>query len=282
MPVLGILAPRIPELDAFLDKLRELGYVDGRTIRIERRTLAAELVHLGVDVIFAASMPSALAAKNATGTIPVVFEMLGDPLATELVETLARPGSNVTGIAAMEVQLAPRRLQLIKEAVPRAARVAVLRNPSSVGSLSSGLRRTARKLSLRVRYVDARRADDLEGAFIAMVRRGADAMLTLADPLFDAERTRIVALAEKVHLPAIYPFSGMTEIGGLMAYAPNPLAMYRDAAVYVAKILKGAKPGDLPVAQPSKLDLAVNLNAAAALNLTLPQALLARADSVIK
>ena len=297
VPVVGILAPHVPGVpltDAFVAKLAELGHVDGRTIRLERRMIdggreafaaaAAELVKLRVDVLFAASTASTDPATKATKTIPVVFETFSDPVANGLVKSLSHPGGNVTGVAGVEAQLAPKRLALIKEAVPRAVRVAVLRNPQNLNSASVGaeLDRAAKRLSLKLVYVNVQRAGELEAAFIAMVRKHrADVLLLLTDPLFSTERGQIIELAAKVHIPAIYPFSGMAAGGGLMVYGPDQLAMYRDAAVYVDKILKGAKPGSLPVAQPTQFNLAINAGTAAALGLTLPQALLVRAETVI-
>jgi len=298
MPVVGILAPHVPGVpltDAFLAKLAELGHVDARTIRIERRmidggreafaTAAAELVKLGVDVLFAASTASIDAVAKATKTIPVVFETASDPVANGFVKSLSHPGGNVTGVAGIEAELAPKRLALIKEAVPRTTRVAVLRNPQNVNSaaVTAELGRAAKKLAVKLVYVNVQRADQLEPAFIAVVRKHrADVLVMLTDPLFSAARGQIIDLAAKVHIPAIYPFSGMAEGGALMAYGPNQFAMYRDAAVYVDKILKGAKPGDLPVAQPTQFDFVINLKTAAALGLTLPQTLLVRADTVIQ
>ena len=298
LPVVGILAPHVPGVpltEAFVARLAELGHVDGRTIRLERRMIdggreafvaaAAELVKLRVDVLFAASTASADAAIKATKTIPVVFETFSDPVANGLVKSLSHPGGNVTGVAGVEAQLAPKRLALIKEAVPRAVRVAVLRNPQNVNSTSVGaeLERAAKRLSLKLVYVNVQKAGELEGAFIAMVRKHrGDVLLLLTDPLFSSERGQIIELAAKVHIPAIYPFSGMAQGGGLMVYGPDQFAMYRDAALYVDKILKGAKPGSLPVAQPTQFNLAINARTAEALGLTLPQALLVRAETVIQ
>ncbi len=298
VPVLGILAPYRPGsplTGAFIARLAELGHVEGRTIRIERRMIeggseafivpAAELVKLRVDVIFAASTTVLQAAAKATSAIPIVFETLGDPVAAGLVKSLSRPGGNITGTAGIEAVLAPKRLELLKQAVPRASRVAVLRNPANPNSpaASAALERAAKRLSLKLVYGNVRKAAELEAVFIAMTRKQrAEALVMLADPLFSAEREQIVELAEKIRIPAIYPFSGMAEIGGLMVYGPNQPAMYRAAAGYVDKILKGAKPGDLPIAQPSQFDFAINVNTATALGLTLPQTLLVRADTVIQ
>jgi putative ABC transport system substrate-binding protein len=298
MPVLGILSPHVPGVpltQALIARLAELGHVDGRTIRIELRSIegdaaafaqgAAELVKLRVDAIFAASGPAAVAARKATASIPIVFETQGDPVASGLVRNLARPGGNLTGIASLETQLASKRLGLIKEAVPRTTRVAILRNPAnpSASAVRAELDRTAKRLSLKLVYVNVKKPQELEAAFIAMVRKHrVHALVMLTDPLFSTSRGEIVDLASKVRLPAIYPFSGMAEGGGLMVYGPNHLAMYRDAAVYVDKILKGASPGDLPVAQPTQFDLAINIKTATALGLNIPQTVLVRADTVIQ
>jgi putative tryptophan/tyrosine transport system substrate-binding protein len=295
---LGILTsyrPGGPLTDAFIARLAELGHVEGRTLRIERRMVeggsaafmarAAELVKLRVDVIFAASTMVIQAAAKATSTIPIVFETLGDPVAAGLVKSLSHPGGNLTGTASIEAELAPKRLELIKQAVPRAARVAVLRNPANPSSPAVGaaLERAAKRLSLKVVYGNVRKAAELEAVFIAMTRKlRAEALVVLPDSLFSAEREQIVELAEKIRIPAVYPFSGMAQLGGLMVYGPNRAAMYRAAAGYVDKILKGARPGDLPIAQPTQFDLAINVMTATALGLTFPQTLLARADTVIQ
>ena len=298
VPTIGILAPQIPDtplLAAFLGQLNELGYVEGRNVRIERRLVSAatvgrlpefarELVRHNVDVIFAASPPAIEAARRATAAIPIVIETLGDPVAAGFAVSLNRPGHNVTGSAGLDPQLTSKRLELIKETVSGATRAAVMRNPTNPTSPSvvDELERTAKTLRITLRHVEVRQPAELEGAFDAMVRDHVNVLVMISDPLFSAERARIVALAAKAHLPAVYGFSGMAEIGGLMVYGPSHAAMYRDAAAYVVKILEGSKPGDLPIQRPTKFELMINMKTAKSLGLRIPPSLLLRADRIIE
>jgi ABC-type uncharacterized transport system substrate-binding protein len=296
VPRIGYLtltsSPRGPE--AFLQGLRELGYIEGQNIVIEYRNaagraerlsdLAAELVRLNVDVIVAGASQSALAAKQATRTIAVVFHGVGDPVAQALVASLARPGGNITGLASLSPEVGGKRLELLKEAVPTASRVAVVWNPTnSSNSLQvKEIRTAAQTLALRIQLLEVSKPDDIERAFTAVPREGADALLVFADPFLSSQRSRIFDLATKNRLPAMYGQSDPVEAGGLMSYAPSFREFGRRAAYYVDKILKGAKPADLPVEQPTKFELVINLKAAKQIGLTIPPNVLARADRVIK
>ncbi len=245
--------------DAFLQGLRELGYVEGQNIAIEYRwaegraeqlpDLAADLVRLKVDVIVAGSTPAARAAKQATTTIPIVAAAVGDPVGTGLVASLARPGGNLTGLADITVDLSAKRLELIKEVVPTASRVAALWNPTHPTNPLQ-LRETqvaAQALGLTLQPLEVREADELDRAFAAMRRERAGALVVLSDPLTVFHRRRLADLAARDRLPAMYPFREQVEAGGLMAYGPSLPGLFRRAAIYVDKILKGAKPADLPV-----------------------------------
>jgi putative ABC transport system substrate-binding protein len=278
--------------DGFLEGLRQLGYVEGQNVVIERRfsegkaerlpDLAAELVRLKVDVIVAAAI-TADEAKRATSTIPIVMTNHADPLGNRLVTSLARPGGNVTGLSTLSPDLVGKQLQLLKEAVRRLSRVAVLSNPTHPGHPRS-LRETevaARSLKVRLQILEARAPTELAAAFSAVTKESADALLLLGDPMFFGERTRIVELAAKNRLPLMGGQTEYAEAGGLLAYGVDHRDSFRRAATYVDKILKGAKPGDLPVEQPTKFELVI-LKTAKALGLTIPQSLLQRADQVIQ
>ena len=297
-PRIGFLSPLSltadTRLEAFLQGLRELGYVDGQTIAIEFRfaegkserlpALAAELVRLKVDVIVATAQASTEAAKRATGTIPIVFAVVGDPVAAGLVSSLARPGGNITGLASAAPEVVGKQLELLKEVAPRISRVAILKNPNNPGH-SVVLRQAedaARALGMHLQVLEARNPSEIDAAFAAMRSQRAGGVLVVRDALVLAQRTQIAALTAKSRLPAVYGFRENVEAGGLMAYGASVSAMYRRAATYVDKILKGAKPGDLPVEQPTKFELIVNLKTAKALGLTIPPSLLARADEVIQ
>ena len=299
VPRIGYLSPRslaetAPLLESFRQGLRELGSVEGQTIAIEYRfaegrperlpALAAELVRLKVDVIVTAASPAPEAAKQATSTIPIVFTVSADPVAVGLVASLARPGGNITGLANMAPDVVGKQLELLKEVVPKVSRVAVLRNPNNPGQ-SVVLREAegaARTLGLQLHIVPARTPTEIETAFAAMRSQRAGGVLVVRDGLFLAQRTQIATLAAKSRLPAVYSFRDQVEAGGLMAYGANSPQMYRRAATYVDKILKGAKPADLPVEQPTKFEFVINLKTANALGLKIPQSLLGRADEVIQ
>jgi putative ABC transport system substrate-binding protein len=298
---IGLLAgnlasnPHLPE--AFRQGLRDLGYVEGRNVVIEYRSaegklerlpaLAAELVALKVDVIVAGSTPQALAAKQATRTLPIVFASAPDPVENGLVTSLARPGGNVTGLSALAKELVGKRLEQVKQAVPGVSRVAVLWQPGAFGErterdMLKGAEVAARALAVRLQFVEARGPEDFDRAFSDMSRARADALAVSSGAMFIIEGRRLVDLAAKNRLPALYPTRESVDAGGLMSYGPNLADSFRRAAGYVDKILKGAKPGDLPIEEPTKYELVINLKTAKALGLTIPPSLLQRADQVIE
>jgi ABC-type uncharacterized transport system substrate-binding protein len=279
--------------NGFFLGMRELGYVEGHNILVEGRfygdqterlpALAAELVRLKVDVIVAGAAPAPEAAQRATSTIPIVMANHNDPVGSGLAVSLAKPGKNVTGLSTLAPELVGKRLQLLKEAVPGISRVAALWNPT-VTTQAHELREAgvaARSLKVQLQVLEARAPSDFAGAFSAMTKDRAGGVLVLTSSMFYAERTRIAELAAQNRLPAIYGVKEFAEAGGLMTYGINLHESFRRAATYVDKILKGAKPADLPVEQPTKFELVINLKTAKALGLTVPPSLLARADEVI-
>jgi putative ABC transport system substrate-binding protein len=287
-------APDWRERWVFAKALRELGWVEGKNLVIEDRwaegrterlpALAAELVGLKVDVIVAASWPAAVAAKNATTTIPILIVGAGDPVGTGLVQSLAHPGGNVTGLGDLATELSAKRLELLKEAVPKLSRVAVLWNAGDAGM---GLRMRAiqaasRQVGLTVRPLGVHSLEDFDVAFTAMTQERPDALFVIADPLVTGNRKRILDFTAKHRLPAMYEFRAYAADGGLMAYGPSLDEMLRRAAVLADKIFKGTRPADIPVEQPTRLELVINLKTAKALGLTIPQSVLARADEVIQ
>ncbi len=299
VPRIGFLSTRSPTdnphiLEAFRQGLRELGYVEGQNIAIEYRwaegkfqrlpDLAAELVRLKVDVIVTGAPPAPGAAKQATSTIPIVFAVTGDPVAEGLVASVARPGGNITGLASIAPELVGKQLELLKEVVPKVSRVAVLQNPSnhSHPSMLPQAEGAARALGVRLHVLQARTPPEIDAAFAAMRSQRARGVLVLRDSLFNAQRTQIAALAAKSRLPAVYGIREEAEAGGLMAYGASLPHMFRRAATYVDKILKGAKPADLPVEQPTRFELVINLKTARSLGITFPQTILIRADQVIQ
>lgn len=279
---------------AFVRGLREAGWVEGQNTTIERRysdghmgrfsDLAAELVRLNVDVIVTSATPAVRAAKQATTTIPIVAIGMSDPVGQGLVASLARPGGNITGSATLFPELAAKRLALFKEALPRTSRVAVLKNAANPGNLLlwKEVQVAGRALGVTVHAIDVRGPDDVERGLGAMIKDRPQGLLVLDDPIFIPRRAPIVEFAAKHQLPAIYPFSAYTEAGGLMAYSVNLLDLARRAAASVDKILRGAKPSDLPIEQPTTFELVINLKTAKALKLTIPQAVLQRADRIIQ
>ncbi len=296
--LLGSLPPTAPGAsriwEGFFQGLRELGYVEGQNILIEGRfygerterlpALAAELVRIKVDVIVAQGPPAPEAAQRATSTIPIVMTVHQDPVGSGLVASLARPGRNVTGLSVLTTELVGKRLQLLKEAVPGISRVAVLLDPTHP-TAALQLREAdvaARSLKVQLHVLEARAPSDFAAAFSAMTKDRAGGLIVLGTLMFFVQRTRIVELAAQSRLPAIYGAKESAEAGGLMAYGPNLRESYRRAATYVAKILKGAKPGDLPIEQPAKFEFVVNMKTAKALGLTIPPSLLLRADQVIE
>jgi putative ABC transport system substrate-binding protein len=281
-------------LEAFRQGLRDLGYVESQSIMIEYRwadwkyerlpDLAAELVRLPVDVIVTGIVPAILAAKNATSTIPIVMTVVVDPVATGLVASIARPGRNITGSSMMAPELVAKQLELLREVVPQVSRVAILWNPANPGNVPQ-LRQAevaARALGLRIQPLEVRDPTAIDRAFMLMTRERAGAFLVLVDSMLIGQRERIADLAAKSRLPAVYGWGEHAEAGGLMAYSANRFDSYRRAAVYVAKILKGAKPGDLPIEQATQFELIINLKTAKALGLTIPSSLMVRADQVIE
>ena len=282
--------------EAFRQGLRELTYIEGQNIVIEHRApewkyerlpvLAADLVRRKVDVIVATSPAATKAAKQATSTIPIVFTVSGNPVADGFVASLARPGANVTGLATVGPELVEKQVELLKAVAPKVSRVAVLQNPNTHHDTHRGALRqadgSARGLGVQFQFLDARTPSEIEAAFAAMSSQRADGILVLRDGVFRAQRAQITALAAKNRLPAVYGLREEAEAGGLMAYGESVPQVYRRAATYVDKILKGAKPGDLPVEQPTKFELVINLKTAKALGLTVPPSLLLHADQVIE
>jgi putative ABC transport system substrate-binding protein len=285
-----------PPLEGFRQQLRELGWVEGRNIVIEYRfadgraerlpPLAAELVRLKVDLIYANPTPAALAAKKATSTIPIVGTSLTEPVAVGLVSSLARPGGNVTGVSyAFDMNIFGKQLELLKDVAPKARRVAVLADPTSGPTYPRMLEATTtagKSLGLDLQVLEVRQPAEFDGAFAAMARERAEALLVMGHPMFFLNRQRLAELAVKHRLPSMSTQEQWVDAGGLMSYGPNFVDLARRGAVYVDRILRGAKPGDLPVEQPTKFDLAINLKTARALGLKVPQALLQRADQVIE
>ena len=281
-------------LEALRRGLRDLGWVEGRNIAIENRyaegkydrlpELAAELVRLKVDVIVTGSTPGALAAKNATTTIPIVMVTPGDPVASGLISSLAHPGGNLTGVTSLGRELSAKRLALLKEVVPRVTRVAVLTNPDNpeTGPLVKSLEMAARSLGVQLRVLEVRGPTDFEKAFATITTERAGAIMVMTDILFHTHQRRIVELASKSRLPVMHGFREDVDAGGLMFYGATLADMNHRAATYVDKILKGAKPADLPVEQPTKFELIINMKTAKALGIAIPQSILLRADKVIE
>jgi putative ABC transport system substrate-binding protein len=300
IPRVGYLNPFSPSdplrqgrLEALRQGLRELGYVDGQNIAIESRwaegkydrfpALAADLVRSKVNVIIAVGGAATQAAQQATRTIPIVMSLVNDPLGSGLVTSLARPGGNVTGLTIMSPDLVGKQLELLKEVVPKLSPVAVLRNPDNPASAAQ-LREAeaaARVLGVRLQTLDVRNPQEIDSAFAAMTRERADGLLILADGLFGNQRRQIAEHVTKRRLASIGVSAEHPEAGGLMSYGTDLLDLERRAATFVDKILKGAKPADLPVAQPTKFELVINLRTAKAIRLTIPPALLQRADRII-
>jgi putative ABC transport system substrate-binding protein len=298
LPTIGYVGANTPSvesqrIDVFAQRMRELGWIEGRTIAIEVRwaegrnerfaEIAAEFVRLKVDVIVTVGTPAAVAAQRATSVIPIVFAPSGDPVATGLVTSLARPGGNVTGLSAQATDSAAKRLELLREVVPDLRRLAILGdagNPQGVLEMGE-VQAAARGLGIEVAPLEIRRAEDITPAFDALKGR-ADALYVVTGPLVTTNRIRINILALGARLPTMHGIRGNVEAGGLMSYGANSPNLYRRAADYVDKILRGTKPGDLPVEQPTKFDLIINVTTAKALGLTIPPKLLVRADEVIE
>src|SRR5262245_45260890 len=279
-------------IQIFREGLRELGYVEGKNIVIDYRfgdgkidrlpELAAELVSLKVDIIV--TTPNASAAKNATKTIPIVFAAVADPVAQGIVPSLARPGGNVTGLTVLAPELSGKRLELLRETSPRITRVAFLFNPLGESSpiLLKEMEAAAQGLKLEIKLLEVRSLNDFDGAFAAAIREGAHALITAPQPVINTNRAQVLEFVSKNRLPAIFTNPETVEAGGLMSYSPDFSEQFRRAAVYVDKILKGAKPADLPVEQPTKYEFVINLKTAKEIGLTIPPNLLARASRVIR
>ena len=298
LPIIGFLGATTPSAQsqwtaAFVQRLRELGWIEGRTVAIEYRwaegrseraaEIAAEFVRLKVDVIVTSGTSPVLAAKQAAAVIPIVFAAAGDPVGTGLVASLARPGGNVTGLSLQAIDYVGKKLELLREVVPGLRRLAIMVNVGSpIGVLELGeVQAMARTLGLEVTTSEIRRAEDIAPAFEALKGR-ADALYVPPDPLITSNRVRIHTLALRAQLPTIHGFRELVEAGGLMSYGPNRPDLFRRVADHVDEILRGAKPADIPVEQPTKFDLIINLTTAKALGLEIPPSLLARADEVIE
>ena len=301
VPVLGFLSYGSPEaypraLAAFQKGLNELGFVDGQNLTIEYRwagneyarfpSLAADLVRRRVNVVVVlGSTPATLAAKAATTTIPIVFGVGGDPVALGLVASLKRPGGNLTGVTLLNVAALPKRLGLLHELVPTAAAIALLVNPSNplqTDAETRELQTAARALGLELHVLNASSDGEFEAVFTTLLERGAKALVVQSDGLFNSQRDRLVALAARYAVPAIYGRREIAEAGGLMSYANDFADSYRQAGIYCGRILKGEKPADLPVIQPTKFEFVINLKTARTLGLTVPPGVLAIADEVIE
>jgi ABC-type uncharacterized transport system substrate-binding protein len=301
MPVIGYLAiwaagAAAPSLAAFRQGLSETGYVEGQNLAIEYRWaegsyerlpgLAADLVGRNVDVIVTSGgNVVALAAKNATTTIPVVFSIGGDPVADGLVAGLSRPGGNLTGVSILVGELMPKRLEVLSELVPQASTIALLVNPNNAAAAEKMIRdapAAARAKGVRLPILKAGTESEIEAALASLAALQAGALIVGADQFFDSRREQLVALALRYAVPAIYAFRDFAEAGGLISYGPSPTFVNRQVGIYAGRILKGEKPADLPVQQPTKFELVVNLKTAKALGLSVPQSLLARADEVIE
>jgi putative ABC transport system substrate-binding protein len=299
VPRVGVLHPGSPAdvaqfVEAFRQGLREHGYEEGKNIVVERRygetkpeqiaEFAAELVRLKVDIIVTSTDVAIAAVKRQTQTIPIVMANSTDPVGTGFVASLAHPGGNITGLTGISPELNAKRLELLKEAVPELSRVAILWNPDDRGGVLNyrEMENAARVLRLQLQSVEVSRADDFDRAFSTLTTRRAEAFIAVPSSLTFTNRTQLASLALKNRLPSMFGPREIADVGGLMAYGPNIAEFWRRAATYVDKILKGAKPGDLPVEQPTKFELVINVKTAKALGLTLPPSLLRRADVVIQ
>jgi putative ABC transport system substrate-binding protein len=299
VPTIGYLGSSTRSVDSqqrlppFVERLRELGWIEGRTIAIEYRwaegssdraaELAAEFVRLKVDVIVTTGTPATVAAKQATSVIPIVFAVVGDPVGTGVVASMARPGGNVTGLSNQGTDTAGKRLELLREVIPGLRRLVIMANSDNLSTVLDmrEAQAAARTLGLDVVTSEIRRPEDIAPAFEALKGR-VDALYVAADPLLNTNRMRVAILAVSARLPTMYGIRENIETGGLMYYGANLPDLFRRAAEYVDKILRGTKPGNIPVEQPIKFDLVINLTTAKALGLTIPEAFLLRADEVIE
>jgi putative ABC transport system substrate-binding protein len=294
---IGSASPPSPLVTSFQQDLRDLGWIDGQNVIMEYRYaegkperfdgFAAELAHIPVEVIVAPPAPAAFAAKEATSTIPIVITLGADPVALQLVYSLDRPGGNVTGLDETTPQLTPQRLSLLKEIVPGLVRVAILRQSSTLGNealqqMVTAVSETAESLKVSVDFVEAKAADDLEAAFETIAQRHADGLIVLVSPMFNTETKRITGLSTKHRLPATYEWRTFVAAGGAVSYGADLNDIYRRAAGYVDKILKGATVASLPVAHPTKLELVVDLNHAKEIGMVIPGSVLRQADQVLR
>jgi len=301
IPVIGYLTPVVPQnntdtrLEAFRQGMRDFGYTEGKDYRLEVRWgegkldrlpgLAAELVRLKVDILVTPSSPSVLAARQATRTIPIVMPTSSDPVGDGVVASLAHPGGNITGLSMMAPELGTKRIQLLREILPKPSRaIGVVWNPAYKGMAARfrDAQAAAPTVGMEVRSIEIRDSREMEMTFDALTRNPPAGLLLLADPFTLSMRARIVEFARELKLPTIYEAREFVEAGGLMSYGPNVNAMFRRTAYYVDRILKGAKPGDLPIEQPAKIELLVNLRTARALGITVPNSILQTADQVIQ
>jgi putative ABC transport system substrate-binding protein len=292
---LNLRAGPVAQDEAFFQGLRELGYVEGHNLLIDYRwaagredrlpALAAELVQLNAEVIVASATPAVSAAKRATSTIPIVMTAVADPVGDGLVASLGHPGGNVTGMTLLSTELAGKRLQLMRELLPRATRIAVLALGTGFDAtplLLTAMRAAAQRLDLELFIQLVTKAEELPRAFTEFQKAGAQALIVQLSPLTIDRRDTIVELAAQYRLPAMYELRAFVDIGGFVAYGPDVVAMYRRAAIYVDRIFKGAKPEDLPIEQPTKFEFVINLKTTKALGLTIPQPVLVRANEVIR
>jgi putative ABC transport system substrate-binding protein len=287
----GSLSAYSTQIEAFRQGLRDLGYIEGKNIAVEYRypeknfdRLAAELVHLNLDVVVAGGQPGVRAIARATNTIPIVI-VVGDAVGQGYVSSLARPGGNITGLSFLSPEVRGKQLELLKEVFPKISRVVIFHDPAMYPASSKDSVNdvdVARQLGLQAQILEVRDSDEFEGAFKTAAERRAGAVLIRSHPLFSVNRKKLAELAAKTRLPTMFPWREFVEAGGLMAYGPSLEDLYRRAATYVDKILKGAKPAELPVEQPTKFEFVINLNAAKQIGLTIPQSVLYRADKVIK
>jgi putative ABC transport system substrate-binding protein len=299
MPVIGFLgaaapSPNSPFQAAFLQGLSETGYVEGQNLAIEYRwaegrydqlpALAADFVGRKVDVVAVGAVSSALAAKSATSTVPIVFLSSGDPVELGLVASLARPGGNLTGVGFMSTELMPKRFELLSELVPQARLITLLVNPSNANAerIMRDVQEAARTKGVQLHILRAGTESEIDAAFASLVQLHAGALVVGADPFFTGRRDQLVALASRRAVPTIYEWREFAEAGGLISYGPSLAGTWRQVGIYAGRILKGDKPADLPVQQPTTFELVVNLKTAEALGLTLPPSILARADEVIE
>ena len=295
VPRIGFLVgARQSGQEEFSKGLSEFGYVEGQNVTVEYRSadgrlerlpeLVAELIGLPVDIIVVGGEPSTRAAANATKTIPILMYLPDDPVASGLVPSLARPGGNLTGVTNIVSKTAGKRLQLLKEVVPQVSHVAILRDPSLPGNMleSSELEEAGRALALQVQFVDIRDPNEVEGALEGLTRESVDSLMALSNTAGVSQGSRIVELANRASLPAMYPFRQFADMGGLMAYAPSPSGQYHRLGYYVDRILKGTKPADLPIEQPMRFEFVINLRTAQALGVAIPPHVLLQATEVIQ